>query len=551
MRLLRIASGFVLLLLDSAGYAAEFTGVIVDAKTDKPLPARVYVQASGGEWLFVKSAVPKGSALAYREQWVPMPNSVERHTTVSAHPFQIELEPGDYAVTIERGKEYFPLTRKLTITGKPQRQTFRLRRWINLAERGWYSGETHVHRRISELSNVMLAEDLNVAFPVTFWTINAFAAPGLEPSTLRRQGPSPFGPREDRGHALIAVDDTHVMFPRNTEYEIFSVGKQRHILGAVFVLNHRTVFQDGMPPVAEIARQAHKEGALLDLDKHSWPWSMMLVPVAKVDLYELSNNSVWRTKFGFRRSSVKPANYMEIEQDKSGFTEWGWLQFGFENYYTLLNCGFRLQPTAGTASGVHPVPLGYSRVYVQLDQFSGQTWIDGLKAGRSFVTTGPMLFATVNGQHPGHVFRQNQETAQEYQIDIEAISERQLDRIEIVSHGKVVRILRPGHDYKSQHTPGGAFRARASVTIPFEESSWIAVRCIQPQDDGRLRFAHTSPWHIEVADQPIKPRREEVEYLIGRIQGEIERNREILPPSAIREYEQALNAYKVIAERAR
>lgn len=540
-----------LLAVCPVGLAAEVTGVILNAKTDKPLPARVYVQASDGEWLFVKSATPQGSALAYREQWVPMPMSVEKHTTVSAHPFRIDLKPGEYTVTIERGKEYFALTRKVIVTGKPQRETFRLRRWINLAERGWYSGETHVHRRIHELPNVMLAEDLNVAFPVTFWTIDAFATPGLEPSTLRRQGPSPFGPREDRGHALIAVDDTHVMFPRNTEYEIFSIGKKRHVLGAVFVLNHRTVFRDGMPPVAEIARRAHEEGALLDLDKHSWPWSMMLVPVAKVDLYELSNNSVWRTKFGFRRSSVKPGTYMDIERDKSGFTEWGWLQFGFENYYTLLNCGFRLQPTAGTASGVHPVPLGHSRVYVHVDRFTGQSWIDGLKAGRSFVTTGPMLFAKVNGQHPGHVFNQKQRKAQEYKIEIEAISDRELDRIEIVRHGQIQQTLRPGREYKGTRTADGAFRVEVSASVFLEDSSWIAVRCIQRQEDRRIRFAHTAPWHIEVGDQPIKPRRAEIEYLIGRIQIEIERNKDVLPPAALREYKQALNAYEKIAKRAR
>ena len=89
-------------------------------------------------------------------------------------------------------------------------------------------------------------------------------------------------------------------------------------------------------------------------------------------------------------------------------TEWGWLNFGFETYYLLLNCGFRLQPTAGTASGVHPVPLGYSRVYVQLDgPFSGTAWIDGLRRGRSFVTNGPMLLATVDGQEPAIRFDRN------------------------------------------------------------------------------------------------------------------------------------------------
>ena len=78
------------------------------------------------------------------------------------------------------------------------------------------------------------------------------------------------------------------------------------------------------------------------------------------------------------------------------------IDFTLGMYYTLLNCGFRLRPTAGTASGVHPVPLGFGRVYVHLpDGFSYEAWMAGLDAGRSFVTTGPMLVVTANGRPVG------------------------------------------------------------------------------------------------------------------------------------------------------
>ena len=32
-----------------------------------------------------------------------------------------------------------------------------LRRWINMADLGWFSGETHVHRTLDELPTAMLA----------------------------------------------------------------------------------------------------------------------------------------------------------------------------------------------------------------------------------------------------------------------------------------------------------------------------------------------------------------------------------------------------------
>ncbi len=95
----------ILFCAGSSVLAGEFTGTVLDADTDEQLPARVYVRSADGEWLFVESASPDGSALAYREQWVPIPGSVERHTTVSAHPFHVDLAPGKYTITIERGKE--------------------------------------------------------------------------------------------------------------------------------------------------------------------------------------------------------------------------------------------------------------------------------------------------------------------------------------------------------------------------------------------------------------------------------------------------------------
>lgn len=528
--------------------AMTLVGTVLDADTSQPIPARVYVQNQSGEWLFVESSVKEGSALPYLEQWVPMPKSVERHTTISAHPFQIDLKTGQYRITIERGKEYRPLSRTIVVTerGKDQRETFWLQRWVNMESRGWFSGETHVHRRIHELPNVMLAEDLNVTFPVTFWTTEAHSAPHLSPSTLRRQGPSPFGEREDRGRHPIRIDDTHLVFPRNTEYEVFNVRGRPHVLGAMFLLNHKSIFRNGVPPVGDIAEQAHREGALIDLDKHNWPWSMMLVPVAKVDLYELSNNSVWRTEFGFRQSMVDPAAYMKVDTDDAGMTELGWLNFGFEIYYTLLNCGFRLQPTAGTASGVHPVPLGFSRVYVHLDgPFDGTHWIDGLRAGRSFVTTGPMLFVKVNGVDPGQVFRQSGPIWMQIRGEIHAA--QPLQRVELIVNGQ----KSPLPLGVPQTTPAGAFRYSINEKIHVGHSSWIAVRCFQMTPKGRVRFAHTAPWHITIDDEPVRPRREEIDYLVRRIQQEIDRNQGVLSDAALSEFHQALRIYSQIADHAR
>ncbi len=539
----------------------RFVGSIVDADTQQHLAARIYLQDTQGNWLFVRSTSEQGTAWPYAEQWVPMPDSVEQHTTVSAHPFTVDLPPGEYQVVIERGKEYLPLREKLTIGDQPVEKTWKLQRWSHLATQGWYSGETHVHRRIAELPNVMAAEELNVAFPVTFWTTSSSKAPDLEPSGLRSQGPSPFGPREDRGYDPIWLSDAQVILPRNTEYEIFSLGPRRHTLGALFILNHKTPFTQTVPPVGPIVDQARREGALLDLDKHNWPWSLMLVPVAKVDLFELSNNSVWRTNFGFKQAGQALPPWKEFEQESPGIlSEWGWLEFGFETYYALLNCGFRLSPTAGTASGVHPVPLGYSRVFVQTgDRFNLDAWLEGLKRGRSFVTTGPMLTARVNGEWSGKVFSMSRDHADEFPWEVEVVSPDPISRVELIVNGEVRHSVVP----EVSRTEHGAWQWSGNGVLRIGEevegsntasrdirSSWAVIRCWSDQPDGRKRFAHTGAWYFEVDQQPVYPPRVQIDYLVQQVESSLEKQRGVLAPEALAEFEQARDIYRQIQSTA-
>jgi hypothetical protein len=535
-----------ILALASSGSATDhpeplvvLRGEVVDADTGQPLPCRVSIQGEDGAWHFPESEGPRGSAVAYRKKAGGHPEIVEMHTTLSAHPFVVRLEPGRYRVTVERGKEYHPESREILIGMEPVRETFRLRRWIDLARRGWYSSDTHVHRTLDELPNLLLAEDVNTAFPLLDWVQDAFVPPiERRKAEFRDPGPDP-----------IKVDATHWIVPRNTEYEIFNVARKPHTLGAFFVLNHKTPLDLGVPPVGPVARRhAHNEGALIELDKHNWPWSMMLVPVMPVDLFELSNNHIWQSGFAFRDYGEAPADYMHIERDERGWTERGWIDFGFQNYYALLDCGFRLRPTAGTASGVHPVPLGFGRVYVRIDGFFDTSrWLRALNEGRSFVTTGPMLFVTLDGCDPGHVFRQDGPNRRDYSLRGSALGAQPLERIEIIVNGEIARTLTP----VNHPTDRGAFESPIDVDLSIEGSSWIAVRCFEARPDHRVRFAHTGPFHIEVSGRPLRPRRVEVEYLIQRVEAQLNRSAGVLPEAALDEYRDALRAYRRVAERAR
>lgn len=514
--------------------ATEVTGHVVDADSGDNLPCRLYMQnTDSGEWHFAKSSNAAGSAVEYRKQ-VGTTSSIEMHTTLSAGRFTLQLSPGKYRIHAEYGKEFLPVETEISVTAEPSEFQLLMKRFVNMPQRGWYSGDTHAHRSLDELPNLVIAEDLNVAFPMTYWVRDS------------KEIPAATGPAMEA--KPIAVDATHMIYPINTEYEIFSVDGKRHTQGAVFVLNHKSLLNLPAPPALPVAEEARRQGAILDLDKHSWAWSMMIVPIMNVDLFELSNNHNWRTKFGFPQWTIENApDWPEVERDAAGFTDLGWTEFAMQTYYALLNCGFRMRVTAGTGSGVHPVPLGHGRVYVHTgDEFSYEKWISNLNAGRSFVTTGPLIDVRFNGELPGSTWSKD---TQENTVTIvgTVISPNRLRRIEIIHNGVVTQAL----DVEPQQTLEGAWNYSIDLQESLSGSGWLALRCFEELPDGKVSFAHTNPVFVDVAGSPLIPRRRDAEFFIKRMDEEIARNTNVLPDESLAEYRKARAMYEAVLEKAK
>ncbi len=513
----------------------NLVGKVVDADSGVALPCRLYVwDEDNRTYHFARSTAVAGSAVSYDRQ-LGKTTSIERHTTLSADGFQLDLPPGRYRLRAQLGKEYLPDETTVEVGGERTHVTLQLKRFDNMNQRGWYSGDTHVHRSASDLPNAMLAEDLNVALPLSYW--------------VRDSRETPTGNGQLIAPMPIEIDPLHVYYPINTEYEIFTIDGQRHTQGAVFVLNHQRPLELTAPPVRAIASAARAQGALLDLDKHSWNWSAMIVPVMQVDLFELSNNHHWRTQFGFPKWTLEtgPPSWPGIETDQVGFTERGWTEFGFQTYYAWFNCGFRMRVTAGTASGVHPVPLGHGRVYVHCgEQFSYANWIENLNRGHSFVTHGPLMDVRFNNELPGHTWHA---APAENSVNItgEIRSANILDRVEVVFNGEIVQSIPP----QSQLTSAGSYVTTVDMSVPVGSSScWLALRCFEqaPPDApaGKVIFAHTNPVTIDIEGQPLKPHRREVEYFLDRLQAELVRNKGVLSPEALAEYAEAQAIYERI-----
>jgi hypothetical protein len=128
-----------------------------------------------------------------------------------------------------------------------------------------------------------------------------------------------------------------------------------------------------------------------------------------------------------------------------------------------------------------------------------------------------------------------------------AVGSRPLRPLEIIVNGQVVQRVAADN----RPTKAGGYESRLSADVELDGSGWIAVRVFEDRSDRRIRFAHSSPVHIDVPGQPLRPRRDEAEFLVRRMKEELARNQGVLPPESLQEYRQALAVYEGIAEKAR
>ena len=213
-----------------------------------------------------------------------------------------------------------------------------------------------------------------------------------------------------------------------------------------------------MTYVAE-ARRPGEAGVWIDIEKPFW-WDVPIwLASGQVDSIGLANNHMNRRGMYQDEAWGRPRDAKRLPPPRgNGF----WTQ---EIYYHILNCGLRIPPSAGSASGVLNNPLGYNRMYVQLDgELSYPGWWDGLRAGRVFVTNGPLLRVQADGRPPGHVFNECEGEALEIKLDVALTARDSISALELIKNGQVER--RVPYDEWARTGSSGPRPLRAERLVP-------------------------------------------------------------------------------------
>ena len=182
------------------------------------------------------------------------------------------------------------------------------------------------------------------------------------------------------------------------------------------------------------------------------------------------------------------------------------LSFNYSNYeawYDALNLGFRVAPTDGTDYPCAGSLPGQERFYTKIEgEFSYENWLEGVRKGRTFVTTGPLLEFSINGKDIG--------------------SEVVLDSAgEVILKGKVqfnkaidnfpgLEVIENGEVIYSIPNVNGTREFNFKIKHKIKASSWIAVRGYSEtpafddvwRDGKHITAVHSAPIYITLKNGP-------------------------------------------------
>jgi hypothetical protein len=393
---------------------------------------------------------------------------------------EIRLPAGPIDVEVSKGPEFKPIHQPVSLGTGQVSLRFAMERWANMAEQHWYSGDCSVfnltpHAALLEaaaedvaVTNLLAEACCKRAHDSTNYT-------GYS-NILEFSGQRPL--LERRGHMVVVnTSNWHLR------------------LGILHLLNcHRIVYplSFGGPDafddwsLADWCDQCHRKGGLViaPLSYFKYGESLADLILGKIDAVE--TNSIHHP------DDVFPA---------------------LDGWNTLLRCGCRLPLIGSSGKRSNDSAIGSTRTYVRLlpsQELTYKNWIEAVRAGRTFVTNGPMLTLSVNDHEPGAVLNLNHPPFRLH-VRAEARSLVPFEGLAIVLSGARAVEAQAG---------GSPRTAVIDTDLDITEPGWLSAYCWgkAETDTGAWIGAHTSPVYVQLHGQWRRADEEAVRELRGGLE---------------------------------
>lgn len=440
--------------------------------------ARIHLTASDGKFYAPSDAYARVSAAGDR-------------IFHSSGEVRVALPPGKTSVTVVKGFEMWPETAEIEISANEATSaSITLKRLTDMSAQGWHNGSTHVHMNYAgnlhnTLENLMMmsaAEDQDIVLEQIANKDNRildhqFFVPGGGPHPLSRSDMTLVVGQEYRppfwGHVFMFGMKNHLLSPYTTGYE-------------------GTAIESLYPSNTDMFRKAKAQGAT----------------VGYVHAFgsQSSDQSGGDDPLNADLGAAKGA-MVDAALGTTDAIEWsGAGRAGFFPLYAMWNNGLKVTAVGGedSISNLHMSKLvGSHRTYV-FTRDRGRdmhAWLDGMRAGRAFVTNGPLVQLSVDGMLPGDTISVPAGGGRVH-VQVEVRSIVPLQNVTLYFNGQPVEDIPLRPDRKTAH-----LQKTTSVT----RSGWYHVRAEGAAGD---RFpldtdypqAFTNAVWVVVGNQPIRNR---------------------------------------------
>jgi TolB protein len=444
---------------------------VTDAENGQVTPARLQLTAADGKF------------------YAP----VDAYAMISRAGDNMFQTPGQFTVALPVGKaellgvkgfEFWP--EKVVADIKPNEVTsvtVPLKRMAHMAAKGWLNGSTHVHMNWGgnlhqTPSNLMMMSRAEAQDVLTMQVVNQNNRILDYQYFVKGGGP----------HPLSAADQLFVV---GQEYRppfyghVFMFGMKDHLISPYLTGYAGTAVESLYPSNTDMFRKARAQGAT----------------VGYVHAFGGERDPL-ETNLGGGKGFM-----VDAALGTTDAVEWSASsRSGFFPLYAAWNNGLKVAATGGedsVTSEHHNQLVGAVRTYV----FTGSqgldmdAWFAGLRAGRAFVTTGPLIELTANGMLPGEEIALPRGGGA-VTIEAHVRSITPLEKVSLIFNGDEVETVPLSADRRSVD-----FMKSLRVT----RSGWYHLRAEgNPADrfpfDTGYAQAFTNPIWIKVGGQPVRSR---------------------------------------------
>ena len=522
------------------------------------------------------------------------------------------LPPGKFLVEYGRGPEYQIAAQKIAVSEKGELPvfSFKLQRWVNPADFGWYSGDHHIHAagcaHYTNPSEGVLPEDMflhvkgegmNVGCCLTWGPCYDYQRKFFEATPHRLTEPftvlkydvevSGFG-SQAMGHVcLLNLRDQTYPGSNGSRDKgwptwttpLMQWAKEQ---GAVTGYAHSANGLGVDPKTANIrlfaALDTNADGGITKAEAGQGRWPLP-EPFDKIDAD--ADGKITQAELAASHARVvnKLPNLIIPRMDGIGAQEicvtsaMGVCDFisamdtervpEWNCWYHIMNCGFPLKVSGETDFPcITGSRVGQGRVYVQLgkvDTIDFGRWCDGVRKGQSYVSDGyaHALDFKVNGVAPGFGDAKLDKPG-----TAKVTAKVAFARHPVLgtangggpapdSDTRKVELIVNGQVAASKDVPADDKAHDLEFSVPVAASSWVALRHF-PQ-------MHTNAVPVIVGGEPIRASRASAKWCIGVIEklwdvrGQPDSKPGIAPherAEAEKTFQKALDMYRKIAAEA-